>query len=46
MLLARLGSPGALRNVEDAIRSRRTEEQAIAALAERLALVDTPAAVA
>jgi hypothetical protein len=45
-LLADLGTAGALRNVEAALRDRRAEEHAVTALAERLARTEGRTTVA
>jgi hypothetical protein len=41
-LVASLGSPGAVRNAEHAIRAREAEDRAIEGLARAVALLDTP----
>jgi hypothetical protein len=46
MLLASLGTPGAVRNAEHAILVRQAEDRAMTAFAERMAALDTPALVA
>jgi hypothetical protein len=45
-LLATLGTPGAVRNAEHALLARQAEDRALAAFAERMAALDTPALVA
>jgi hypothetical protein len=44
-LVASLGSPGAVRNAEHAIRAREAEDRAIDGLTRAVALLDTAALV-
>ena len=46
LLLAGLGTPGAVRNAQHALLARQAEDRAIAALTEHLALLDQVAPAA